>query len=58
MVWGCHISERLGGAAILADRHAGRVQVRLGDVADVVIVPMPNEIKREAASRGWTSPAT
>lgn len=26
-------------------------QVRLGDVADLAIVPMPNEIKREAASR-------
>ena len=27
------------------------VQIRLGDVADVSIVPMPNEIKRESASR-------
>jgi CzcA family heavy metal efflux pump len=27
------------------------VQVRLGDVADVMIVPAPNEIKRENASR-------
>jgi CzcA family heavy metal efflux pump len=27
------------------------VQVRLSDVADVLVVPMPNEIKREAASR-------
>ena len=27
------------------------VQVRLHEVADVVVVPMPNEIKREAASR-------
>ena len=27
------------------------VQVRLREVADVLIVPMPNEIKREAASR-------
>lgn len=26
-------------------------QVRLGDVANVLVVPMPNEIKREAASR-------
>ena len=26
-------------------------QVRLGEVADVVVVPMPNEIKRETASR-------
>lgn len=27
------------------------VLVRLGEVADVLVVPMPNEIKREAASR-------
>jgi len=27
------------------------VQVRLGEVADVLVVPMPNEIKRESASR-------
>ncbi|MFO0938472.1 MAG: efflux RND transporter permease subunit [Gemmataceae bacterium] len=27
------------------------VLVRLGDVADVLVVPMPNEIKRESASR-------
>ena len=32
------------------DTPAG-VQVRLHDVADVMVVPMPNEIKREAASR-------
>ncbi len=32
------------------DTPAG-VQVRLREVADVMIVPMPNEIKREAASR-------
>ena len=32
------------------DTPAG-VQVRLKDAADVLIVPMPNEIKREAASR-------
>ena len=32
------------------DTPAG-VQVRLKDVADVLVVPMPNEIKREAASR-------
>ena len=32
------------------DTPAG-VQVRLHEVADVVVVPMPNEIKREAASR-------
>lgn len=32
------------------DTPAG-VQVRLADVADVFVVPMPNEVKREAASR-------
>jgi CzcA family heavy metal efflux pump len=36
--------------ALPVDTSAG-VQVRLGEVADVVVVPMPNEIKREAASR-------
>ncbi|MFO0807598.1 MAG: efflux RND transporter permease subunit [Gemmataceae bacterium] len=28
-----------------------RVLVRLGEVADVLVVPMPNEVKRESASR-------
>ena len=36
--------------ALPIDTPAG-VQVRLGEVADVLVVPMPNEIKREAASR-------
>jgi len=36
--------------ALPIDTPAG-VQVRLKDVADVLVVPMPNEIKREAASR-------
>ncbi len=36
--------------ALPIDTPAG-VQVRLRDVADVVVAPMPNEIKREAASR-------
>ncbi len=36
--------------ALPIDTPAG-VQVRLGEVADVVVVPMPNEIRREAASR-------
>ena len=36
--------------ALPIDTPAG-VQVRLNDVADVLVVPMPNEIKREAASR-------
>jgi CzcA family heavy metal efflux pump len=36
--------------ALPIDTPAG-VQVRLKDVADVAVVPMPNEIKREAASR-------
>jgi CzcA family heavy metal efflux pump len=36
--------------ALPVDTPAG-VQVRLRDVADVLVVPMPNEVKREAASR-------
>ena len=36
--------------ALPIDTPAG-TQVRLRDVADVLVVPMPNEIKREAASR-------
>jgi Cu/Ag efflux pump CusA len=36
--------------ALPIDTPAG-VLVRLGEVADVMVVPMPNEIKREAASR-------
>jgi CzcA family heavy metal efflux pump len=36
--------------ALPIDTPAG-VLVRLGDVADVLVVPMPNEVKREAASR-------
>lgn len=36
--------------ALPVDTPAG-VQVRLGEAADVMVVPMPNEIKREAASR-------
>jgi CzcA family heavy metal efflux pump len=36
--------------ALPIDTPAG-VQVRLRDVAEVMVVPMPNEIKREAASR-------
>jgi Cu/Ag efflux pump CusA len=35
---------------LLIDTPSG-AQIRLGDVADVSITPMPNEIKREAASR-------
>ena len=35
---------------LLIDTPSGS-QVRLGNVADVFVVPMPNEIKREAASR-------
>ena len=52
VVWGIP-SVRTDIAAIQAlpiDTPAG-VQVRLGDVADVQIVPTPNEIKREDASR-------
>lgn len=36
--------------ALPIDTPAG-VQVRLHEVADVVVAPMPNEIKREAVSR-------
>jgi len=52
VVWGVP-SCRDDVAALQAlpiDTPAG-VQVRLREVADVVVVPMPNEIKREAASR-------
>jgi len=52
VVWGEAIC-RDDVAAIRAlpiDTLAG-VLVRLGDVADVMVVPMPNEVKREAASR-------
>jgi CzcA family heavy metal efflux pump len=52
MVWGeqkCRDDlTALQGLPI--DTPAG-VQVRLKDVADVLVLPMPNEIKREAASR-------
>ena len=52
VVWGVP-SVRSDLAAIRAlpiDTPSG-TQVRLGDVADVVVVPTPNEIKRENASR-------
>src|SRR5207253_239452 len=52
VVWGVP-SCRDDVAALQAlpiDTPAG-VQVRLREVANVVVVPMPNEIKREAASR-------
>lgn len=52
VVWGVP-SVRADLAAVRAlpiDTPAG-VQVRLGDVADVAIMPTPNEIKRENASR-------
>ncbi len=52
VVWGVP-EVRTDLAAIRAlpiDTPAG-MQVRLGDVADVVVVPTPNEIKRENASR-------
>ena len=52
VVWGAP-SIRSDLAAIRAlpiDSPSG-VQVRLGDVADVVMAPTPNEIKRENASR-------
>jgi len=52
VVWG-EATCRDDIAAIRAlpiDTPAG-VLMRLGDVADVLVVPMPNEVKREAASR-------
>ena len=52
IVWGvpaCR-ADLAALAALPIDTPAG-VQVRLGEVAEVLIVPMPNEIKREAASR-------
>ena len=52
MVWG-EPQLRTDLAALrglLIDTPSG-AQIRLGDVADISIVPMPNEIKREAASR-------
>ena len=52
VVWGVPTCREDVAAlqALPIDTPAG-VQVRLGEVADVVVVPMPNEIKREAASR-------
>jgi CzcA family heavy metal efflux pump len=52
VVWG-EPACRADVAAVRAlpvDTPAG-VQVRLGEVADVLVVPMPNEVRREAASR-------
>lgn len=52
VVWGV-ASCRDDIAAIRAlpiDTPAG-ILVRLGEVADVLVVPMPNEVKRESASR-------
>ena len=52
VVWGVP-NVRLDPAAVRAlpiDTPTG-LQVRLGDVADVLVVPAPNEIRRENASR-------
>ena len=52
VVWGvpaCR-ADLAALAALPIDTPAG-VQVRLGEVAEVLVVPMNNEIKREAASR-------
>ncbi len=52
MVWGdpsCR-SDLTAIQALPIDTPAGE-QVRLRDVADVLVVPMPNEVKRESASR-------
>jgi CzcA family heavy metal efflux pump len=52
VVWGVPKvrSDLAAIRALPVDTPAG-VQVRLGDVADVAVVPTPNEIKRENASR-------
>jgi CzcA family heavy metal efflux pump len=52
MVWGEPRlrSDLAALRALLIDTPSGG-QVRLADVADVAIVPMPNEIKHESASR-------
>jgi len=52
VVWGeAHLRTDLSALrSLLIDSPSG-AQVRLGDVADVSIVPMPNEIKHESASR-------
>jgi CzcA family heavy metal efflux pump len=52
VVWGVpHIRADLSAVRALPIDTPLGVQVRLGDVADVAIVPAPNEIKRENASR-------
>ena len=52
VVWGePHLRKDVAALrSLLIDTPSG-AQVRLGDVADVAIVPMPNEIKRDGASR-------
>jgi CzcA family heavy metal efflux pump len=52
VVWGVPgvRSDLAAIQALPVDTPAG-MQVRLGDVADVAVVPTPNEIKREYASR-------
>lgn len=52
VVWGePHLRKDVAALkSLLIDTPSG-AQIRLGDVADVAIVPMPNEIKRESASR-------
>jgi len=52
VVWGVPATRHdVEAVRILPIDAAGGMQVRLGDVADVSVVPTPNEIKRENASR-------
>jgi CzcA family heavy metal efflux pump len=52
MVWGVsNVRTDISALQSLPIDTPAGVQVRLRDVADVAVVPMPNEIKREAASR-------
>lgn len=52
VVWGVpEVRRDLSAVAALPIDTPAGLQVRLGDVADVAIVPTPNEIRRENASR-------
>jgi CzcA family heavy metal efflux pump len=51
-VWGSEVARSdIAALQALAIETPGGGHVRLGEVADVVVVPAPNEIKREGASR-------
>ena len=52
VVWGVpEVRTDVSAIQALPIDTPGGMQVRLGDVTDVVVVPAPNEIKRENASR-------